>query len=72
VALSATAARALLRKALSVNTNRGRLIALPNGGTGLITVDPSYLLRLREERDKRREFDLLVKYLREAATHARR
>ncbi len=43
--------------------------------TGLITVHPSYLLRLREERDKRREFDLLVKDLRlaaEAATHARR
>jgi uracil-DNA glycosylase len=75
VALGATAARALMRKALSVNANRGRLIALPSGGTGLITIHPSYLLRLREERDKRREFDLLVKDLRfaaEAASHARR
>jgi len=75
VALGVTAARALLRKALSINANRGRLIALPGGTKGLITVHPSYLLRLQEERDKRREFDLLVKDLRlaaEAAGHARR
>jgi len=75
VALGVTAARALLRRALSINANRGRLIALPGGAKGLITVHPSYLLRLREERDKRREFDLLVKDLRlaaEAAGHARR
>jgi DNA polymerase len=74
VALGVTAARALMRKALSINANRGRLIALPGGAKGLITVHPSYLLRLQEERDKRREFDLLVKDLRfaaEAARHAR-
>lgn len=75
VALGVTAARALMHKALSINANRGRLIALPGGAKGLITVHPSYLLRLQEERDKRREFDLLVKDLRlaaEAARHARR
>jgi uracil-DNA glycosylase family protein len=72
VALGVTAARALMRKALSINANRGRLIALPGGVKGLITVHPSYLLRLQEERDKRREFDLLVKDLRLAAEAARR
>jgi uracil-DNA glycosylase family protein len=75
VALGVTAARALMHKALSINANRGRLIALPGGAKGLITVHPSYLLRLQEDRDKRREFDLLVKDLRlaaEAARHARR
>ena len=72
VALGATAARALLRKALSINANRGRLIALPNGGNALITVHPSYLLRLQEARDKRREFDLLVKDLHLAAEAARK
>lgn len=72
VALGATAARALMRKALSINANRGRLIALPNGGQGLITVHPSYLLRLQEDRDKRREFDLLVKDLHFAAEVARK
>jgi len=74
VALGATAARGLMRKALSINANRGRLIALPGGVQGLITVHPSYLLRLREPRDKRREFGLLVKDLRlarQASSHAR-
>ena len=71
VALGVTAARALMRKGLSINANRGRLIALPEGGEGLITVHPSYLLRLREEHDKRREFDLLVRDLRFADDAAR-
>jgi DNA polymerase len=71
VALGVTAARALTRKGLSINANRGRLIVLPEGGKGLITVHPSYLLRLREERDKRREFDLLVRDLRFAGEAAR-
>ena len=60
-----------MRKALSINVNRGRLIDLPNGGKALITVHPSYLLRLQEERDKRREFKLLVRDLRSAADGAR-
>jgi DNA polymerase len=57
------ATRALLRKPMTINANRGRLIALPGTLMALITVHPSYLLRLREERDKRREFDRLVKDL---------
>lgn len=64
VALGATAARGLMRKSLTINANRGRVITLPSGLRGLITVHPSYLLRLEEERDKRREFDLLVRDLR--------
>lgn len=71
VALGATAARALVRKTLTINANRGRLIALPDGRQGVITVHPSYLLRLQEERDKRREFDLLVKDLRFAVEAAK-
>ena len=72
VALGATAARALMRRALAINANRGRLVALPGGGQGIITVHPSYLLRLHEERDKRREFDRLVKDLGFAAEAARK
>jgi uracil-DNA glycosylase len=70
VALGATAARGLMRKAMTINANRGRLIALPGGSQGLITAHPSYLLRLQEERDKRREFDLLVRDLRLAGEAA--
>jgi uracil-DNA glycosylase len=71
VALGATAARGLMRKTLAINANRGRLIPL-RGFQALITVHPSYLLRLREERDKRREFDLLVEDLKMAAKAARK
>lgn len=70
VALGATAARALMRKALTINANRGRLIELPGRRLGVITVHPSYLLRLLKERDKAREFELLVKDLRIAAEAA--
>ena len=75
VALGATAARGLMRKTVTINATRGRLIMLPGGAQGLITVHPSYILRIEEERDKRREFAHLVKDLqlaREAAGHAQR
>jgi len=67
VALGATAARAVMRKALTINANRGRLIELADHRGAVITVHPSYLLRLLDDRDKRREFDRLVKDLRFAA-----
>lgn len=63
VALGSTAARAVMGKAMAIGANRGRLLDLPNDAHALITVHPSYLLRIREERDARREFDLLVKDL---------
>ena len=72
VALGATAARAVMRKALTINANRGRLIELADHRSAMITVHPSYLLRLQEGRDKRREFDRLVKDLRFAADAAAR
>ncbi len=68
VALGATAAHALTRRPLTINANRGRLIELPGKRQGVITVHPSYLLRLQDEGDKRREFDLLVRDLRFAAS----
>src|SRR5262249_37202625 len=69
VALGATAARAVTHKALSINANRGKLIELP-ACRAVVTVHPSYLLPLLDERDKRREFDHLVKDLRFAADAA--
>jgi DNA polymerase len=70
VALGATAARGLAGKALTINANRGRVIELRHGIQGVITVHPSYLLRIKEERDKTREFGLLVRDLRLAAKAA--
>jgi uracil-DNA glycosylase len=71
VAMGATAARGLMRKSMAINANRGRLMPL-RGFQALITVHPSYLLRLEEERDKRREFDFLVRDLEVAAEAARK
>ena len=59
----------MTHKTLSINANRGRLIELP-ACRAVVTVHPSYLLRLLDERDKRREFDHLVKDLRFAADAA--
>jgi DNA polymerase len=71
VAMGATAVRGVLRRSLPINANRGRLVDMQGHRQAVITVHPSYLLRLREERDKRREFDSLVQDLRFAADAAR-
>ena len=46
VALGATAARSVLQRPVKVTAERGQPIALPEGGQAIITVHPSYLLRL--------------------------
>jgi DNA polymerase len=46
VALGATAARALSGKSLTISRERGRLLQWRDGRAGLITVHPSFLLRL--------------------------
>ena len=72
VAMGATAARGLMRKAMSINANRGRLIPLSDATQAVITVHPSYLLRLQDVSDKKREFNLLVRDLRIARDAAKR
>ena len=72
VALGATAARGLMRKSHDHQCqSRPAHRPCPAAVKAVITVHPSYLLRLQEERDKRREFDLLVKDLRLAGEAAR-
>lgn len=46
VAMGATAARALLERATPIEANRGRLMPFRDGMQILITVHPSYLLRV--------------------------
>lgn len=63
VALGATAVHSLLGKAASISSLRGRKIELPDGGTLLVTIHPSYLLRMPDrdkaaEEQKRFEADL--------------
>jgi len=51
VALGATAARALLGKVVTISALRGRGHPLAEGGEAWVTVHPSYLLRVRDDRD---------------------
>ena len=66
VALGATAARSVFERVVTVNKVRGRVVPMPEGGSALVTIHPSYLLRLREERDKRTEYGRFVTDLRMA------
>jgi DNA polymerase len=69
VLLGASAARAVLRRAVTISRERGRALDLGGGRRGLVTVHPSYLLRLPDEATRQREFSALVEDLRFAATH---
>ncbi|HEY0313237.1 MAG TPA: UdgX family uracil-DNA binding protein [Allosphingosinicella sp.] len=51
VALGATAARSLFHKAVTISAVRGRPHAMPEGGEAWVTVHPSFLLRVRDNRD---------------------
>ena len=67
VALGATAARAVLGRAVTIGRERGRPIPLLGQGSAMVTVHPSYLLRLPDEEAKRREYAAFVADLRQAA-----
>lgn len=66
VALGATAARSLLHRLVTISKDRGRPLPLEDGGQVLVTIHPSYLLRLREEADKRAEYARFVADLKQA------
>ena len=51
VALGATAARSLFGKAVTISALRGRGHALPESGETWVTVHPSFLLRVRNDRE---------------------
>ena len=74
VALGATAIRSISGRPLTINKIRGRVMTLADGGHMLATIHPSYILRIEDEANKRRQYrqfvaDLKVckKFLAEAA-----
>jgi DNA polymerase len=67
VAMGATAAQGVLGKITPINKNRGRLIEAENGIKVLVTVHPSYLLRVPDEDAKDREYKRFVGDLKIAA-----
>src|SRR5258707_1132668 len=60
VAMGATAAQSVFGKITPINKSRGRLIELDEGIKALVTVHPSYLLRLPDEDAKAREYERFV------------
>ena len=63
VALGATALRSISGKPLSISKVRGRFMPMQTGGRFIATIHPSYLLRIRDEADKRRQFRMFVEDL---------
>ena len=72
VAMGATAAQCVFGKITPVNKTRGRLIGIEDGIEALVTVHPSYLLRLPDEAAQALEYQRFVGDLKIAAEHCRK
>lgn len=72
VAMGATAAQSVLGKITPINKNRGRVIDLDERTRVLVTVHPSYLLRLPDEDARAREYERFVDDLKIAAEFLRK
>lgn len=70
VMLGATAASSVLQKPVTISRTRSRLFPLEGETQGLVTVHPSYLLRLPDEASKVREYVRFVEDLRLAAQYS--
>ena len=66
VALGATAARSLTGKAVAIGANRGQILRSEEGVPVLVTIHPSYLLRLPDAESAERERAMFVEDLRQA------
>jgi DNA polymerase len=72
VAMGATAAQSVFGKLTPINKNRSHLIDLEQVIQALVTVHPSYLLRLPDAEAKAREYERFVSDLKIAATLLRK
>jgi DNA polymerase len=64
VLMGASAARAVLGRAVTISRERGRPIQLADGQTVFVTVHPSFLLRVPDAAAKAREYEAFVLDLR--------
>ncbi|WP_315779706.1 UdgX family uracil-DNA binding protein [Bradyrhizobium sp. SZCCHNPS1003] len=72
VALGATAAQSVFGRITPVNKSRGHVVDLPDGPKAMVTVHPSYLLRLPDADAKAREYERFVEDLKIAAAAIKR
>lgn len=68
VAMGASAARSVIGRPVKIGETRGSIIERDDGPAVLVTVHPSYLLRVPDEERKREEYDRFVDDLRLAAS----
>ena len=67
VAMGATAARSVFGRAMTISRARGQAHELADGGTGWVTVHPSFLLRMPDRMRAEEEFDKFVADLKAAS-----
>jgi len=67
VALGATVLHSLAQKSISISKVRGRVMPLPDDGSMLATIHPSYILRIKDEADKKAQYRQLVRDLKACA-----
>ncbi|MCC6779046.1 MAG: UdgX family uracil-DNA binding protein [Hyphomicrobiales bacterium] len=66
IALGATAARSLFGRPVTIGSMRGRALQLADGASAVVTIHPSFLLRIQDDGDKRREYGRFVSDLKVA------
>ncbi len=71
VALGVTAAASLLGRSVTISRVRGTLIEGRGGARVVVTIHPSFVLRIEDEDDKAREYDRFVADLRFCAERLR-
>ena len=67
VALGATAARSVVGRPVTISKMRGEIFELADRTRGLVTIHPSYLLRIEDEADKQAQYRQFVGDLRRGA-----
>jgi len=67
VALGATAARGVIGRAVTIASVRGEVLTGADDSQVIVTIHPSYLLRLRDDESKEREYKGFVDDLRRCA-----
>jgi DNA polymerase len=67
VALGASAARSLVGRPVTIAKSRGQVLEIDGGDRVVVTIHPSYLLRIEDAADKAREYRRFVADLRACA-----
>jgi DNA polymerase len=67
LALGATAARSLFGRPVTIAKVRGQVLSLPDGAPVVVTIHPSYLLRIDDDARKAAEYRLFLGDLRTCA-----